>query len=169
MAVLQLQPRQAVAEADVTAKLRQLLPQVYQNIAEVVGAHMGLGIAEDALRRAVGGQGFQYEAVAHVSGAGIQLAVGKRARAALAELDVGLRVQRPGLPEPLHVLCPPLHVPAPFQQDGARAAPGQGQGAEQASGSRAYHDRWDLRRIDGVRQTVRRLADRRDIFIFTAF
>ena len=130
---------------------------------------MGLGIIEDALRRAVGGQGLQYEAVAHVSGAGVQLTVRKGACAALAELDVGLRIQHPGFPEPFHVLRPPLHVPAALQQDGTRAAPGQSQSAEQASGSRAHHDRWDLRRIDGVRQMIRCLADRRDIFIFTAF
>ena len=74
--------------------------------------------------------------MAHIPGAGVQLAVGKGSRAPLAELDVGRGVQRPGGPEPLHILLPPLHVPPPLQQDGRRTAPGQGQGAEEATGPR---------------------------------
>ena len=75
---------------------------------------MGLGVDEDVLRRAVADQGFQNEAVAGVPGAGVQLAVGEGSRAALAKLDIGLQVQPPRFPEPLHILRPPLHIPAPL-------------------------------------------------------
>ena len=135
----QLQARQAAAEADVAAQRQELPPETGEHPAQVVRAHVGLGVPEDGWRRAVGRQGLQNEPVAHVPGAGVQLAVGEGPRAPLAELDVGRGVQPAGGPEPLHVRLPPLHVPPLLQQDGRRAAPGQGQGAEEATGPRAHH------------------------------
>ena len=115
---------------------------------------MGLGVTEDALRRAVGHQLPQDKSVAGVPGAGIQLAVGEGARAPLAELDVGLEIQLAGGPEPLHVLRPLLHRLAPLQQNGSCPAAGQGQGAEQAPRSRAHHHRGNIRRLYRRRQAV---------------
>ncbi len=154
---LQRQTRQAAAEADVAAQLQELPPEAGQGAAQVVRAHVGLGVPEDGLRRAVGGQGLQNEPMAHVPGAGVQLAVGEGPRAPLAELDIGRGVQRPGGPEPLYVLLPPLHIPPPLQQDGRCAAPGQGQGAEEAPGPRAHHHGPGPGGGDGGGQPVDRL------------
>ena len=88
--LLQRQAGDLVAEADVAAQVQKLPPEAGQHPVEVVGAHMGTGVPEDALRRAVGHQLSQDEAVAGVPGAGIQLAIGEGPSAPLAELDVGL-------------------------------------------------------------------------------
>ena len=154
MPLLNLQPRQPVAEADIAAQVLQLPPEGDQGPVEVVGTHVGLGVHQDALRRAVGHQGLQDEAVAGVPGAGVQLPVGEGPGAALAELDVGLRVQGPCGPEPLHVRLAALHVPPPLQQNGPGAAPGQGQGAEEASGPGPHHHRRDGRGLQRHRQAV---------------
>jgi len=71
-----------------------------------IGAYVGLGVREDALRRAAAHQRLHNEPVAHVTGAGVQLPVGKRTGAALAELDVALGVQCAAAPEALHVRLP---------------------------------------------------------------
>ena len=149
-----------MAEADVAAQRLQLPAQADQQGLEVVGAHMGLGLPEDALRRAVAHQGLQDEAVAHVPGAGVQFAVREGPGPALPELDVGGGVQRSGVPEALHVPPPALHVPAPLQEDGPRAAPGQGQGAEQSPRPRSHHHRRRYRRGNRPRQAVGGLLHR---------
>ena len=60
--------------------------------------------------------------MAQVAGTGVQLAVGKCPGAALAELDVALRIQLAGGPETLYILLPLLHALSPLQQNGACAA-----------------------------------------------
>ena len=145
---------QAVLEADVRPQGEKLLPQAHQGDVEIIGTHMGLGVDEDVLRGAALHQRLQNEAVAHVSGAGIELAVRKGAGTALAELHVGAEVQRAGAPEPLHVLLALFHAASPLQQNGLQARPGQHQRGEQASRSRAYHHRGDLGRRLGRGQRI---------------
>ena len=128
--------------------------QGLQGGEEIVRAYMGLGVGQDLLRRAAGGQRLQDEAVAGVLGAGVQLAVGKGPGAAFPELDVAAGVQLPGGPEPLHIGPALLHGPAPLQQDGPQAGPGQHQGGEQSGRSRAHHHWWMLRRRRRRRQEV---------------
>ena len=137
-----LQPR---AEADVRPGSQQLPPQGLQRDVEHIRAHMGLGIGENILRRTAAHQCLHDKAVAQILRAGVQLAVGKRARAALAELDVALRVQQAGAPEAGHVLLALLHRLPPLQQDGPCAAPGQHQRGEQTCRACAHHDRSGVR------------------------
>ncbi len=127
-----------------------------EDLVEVIRAHMGLGVNEDVPRRAAGSQALQDEAVAEVLGAGRQLPVGEGPGPALAELDVGLRVQGPGGPEPLHVRPAGLHRAAPLQEDGPLARLRQRQGGEEPRGARARHHRRNLRRRQGLRQAVGR-------------
>ena len=72
-------------------------------------------------------------------GAGVQLAVGKGAGAALTELHVVLRVQGPAPAEGLHRGSPLLHGLAPLQYDGPCPRPGQHQGGEHARRAEAHH------------------------------
>ena len=115
---------------------------------------MGLGIGENILRRTAAHQCLHDKAVAHILRAGVQLAIGKRARAALAELDVALRVQQAGAPETGHVLLALFHGLTPLQQDGPCAAPGQHQRGEQPRRACAHHDRSDGRGGHGGGQDV---------------
>ena len=68
--------------------------------------------------------------MAQVLCAGVQLAVGKRAGAAFAELHIGLKIQRSAAPEPLHILSALLYASAALEQDGPSAAAGQHQGGK---------------------------------------
>ena len=51
-AVLDIQVRQLAFKADVGPQVQQLLPQSLQGDVKIVGAHVGLGVIEDLLRRA---------------------------------------------------------------------------------------------------------------------
>ena len=126
---------------------------------EKVRAHVGLGVDENVLRRAAGHQRLQNEAVAEVLGAGVQLAVGEGAGAALAELDIGGQVQLSCGPEPLHVRLPLFHRAAPLQQDGPLAGPGQHQSGEESGGPGPRHHGRDRRRRQGSGGRVDRLGD----------
>ena len=99
---------------------------------EHIRPHMGLGVGEDALRRAAGHQLLQNPPVPPVPGAGIQLSVGKSACAPLAKLNVGFRIQWAAPPEGFHVPLPGHGVLPPLQHDGPQAAPGQNKGRKQA-------------------------------------
>lgn len=121
---------------------------------EHIRAHMGLGVHQDALRRAAGRQLLQDPPVPDVSGAGVQLPVGKGPGAALAELYVGLRVQHSGAPEGRHVPLPGHGVLPPLQHDGPQAAPGQNKGREQAPRTGPDDHRRRLGGRQGLRQPV---------------
>ena len=92
--------------------------------------------------------------MADVLGAGVQLAVGKSAGAALAELDVAGEIQFPGGPEPLHIGGTLLHFSPPLQQNGSGSGAGQHQRGKQTRRASAYHHRRQLRRGNGLRQLV---------------
>ena len=102
-------------EADVRPGRLQLLPQGLQGDVELVGAHVGLGVGQNGIRCAAADQRLQNEAVAQVLRAGVQLAVRKGAGAALAKLDIAVRVQRAAGPEALNVHLTVFYRPAALQ------------------------------------------------------
>ena len=102
-------------EAYVRPGRLQLLPQGLQGDVELVGAHVGLGVGQNGIRCAAADQRLQNEAVAQILRAGVQLAVRKGAGAALAKLDVAVRVQRAAGPEALNVRLTVFYRPAALQ------------------------------------------------------
>ena len=86
------------------------LAQILHDRHQLVRADVRLGIVEDIGARARPGKLLEDPADALVFDAGVQLPVGERPRAALAELHVALRVERPGLPEFQHGRVPRLGV-----------------------------------------------------------
>ena len=115
---------------------------------------MGLGVHQDALRRAAGRQLLQNPPVPDVPGAGIQLSVGKSACAPLAELNIGFRIQRAAPQEGFHVPLPGHGVLPPLQHDGPQAAPGQNKGRKQAPRPGPDDHRRRLGGRQGPRQPV---------------
>ena len=158
--VLRADPVQPVTEANVRTVALELPAEILQGDVEIVGAHVGLGVGEDSVRRAAGHHPFQDPPVAQIPGAGVQFSVGEGPGAAFAKLDVGLGVQRPAVPESLHIPDAPLRGLAPLQQDGPSAAQGQDQSGEETRRAGAHHDGPNLRRGDGPGQSVElRLVD----------
>ena len=102
-AVLDFKADQLCLKADRAAQREDLPAQIAHHLTQMIGAHVGLGHEENLLRRAHAMEGLQHMAAAGILDARIELAVGERARAALAELDVALRLQRAAGPEGLHV------------------------------------------------------------------
>ena len=74
-------------------------------------------------------------------GAGGELSVRKGPRAPLAKLHVAGGIQKPRLPEPLHIAGPGIHILAPLQHDAGQSVPGQIQGRKQARGPHPHHHR----------------------------
>ena len=140
-AVFDDKPLKPGTEAHLAPQGDDLLPDAAHHVHQHIGAHMGLGVIGDALRRTVLVKLLQHPAHALVMGAGVQLAVGKGAGAALAELHVILRVQRAALTEGLHGGSPLLHSLPPLQHDGPCSGPGQHQGGEHTRRSKAHHHR----------------------------
>ena len=66
-----LYPLQPMAEADVRPQREELFSHIFQGNMEHIRTHMGLGVHEDALRRAAGNQLLQDEAMARILGAGV--------------------------------------------------------------------------------------------------
>ena len=128
-----------MAEADVAPQGEELPADAFYHLPEKVGAYVGFLLPEDILRGAVLYEFLQDGGDAPIMGAGVQLAVGKGARAPFAELDVGGGVQGFAGPEPLHVRRPLLHRASPLQDDGGKPGPGQKQGGKQPRGTHAHH------------------------------
>ena len=80
-------------KAHLAAEADQLLAEADDGMAQVVGADMGHGVVEDLVGRSVGDEVEEHLAGAVVLGAGVELAVRKSSRAALAELDIALGVE----------------------------------------------------------------------------
>ena len=115
---------------------------------------MGLGIHQNGFRSAAGNQCFQNEAMAGITGAGIQLSVRKGACAALAELDIGFRTEQPRLPESGYIGAALLHRQAPLQKNGMQTAFGQHQSGKQPGGSRPDHHGGRVRRRERGGQRI---------------
>ena len=156
-------------KAHLRAQRQQLPPQVLQHDIQLVRADVGLGVDQNVGVRAVFDETLQDPAVARVAPAGVELAVRERARAALAELDVGPRVERTRFPKRLHVALALLDAFAALQQNRPCAALRQHQRTEQSRRPRADDDRTHLRRGDRLRQRVDDGRVARNVLIFAAF
>ncbi len=133
--------RQGAAEAYITTETDDLFPDVLDHFDKVVRADVGVVRVEDGLRRAEADEVRHDLVLAGVLDAGGQFAVRERAGAAFAELDVRRGVERPVLPEVLHVLRAGVGVVAALEDDGSQARFRQGQGTEHARGAEAHDDR----------------------------
>ena len=120
-----LERSEPVAEAHVAAQGDELLPHPAHHLPEHVRADVGLVRPADVLRRTVRHQRFQHGVDASVVGAGGQLAVGERPRAAFAELHIGRLIQLTGAPEALHVPGALLHRLSPLQHHRGHTGAGE--------------------------------------------
>ena len=105
-------------------------------------ADMGFAGGEDFLRRAGFdelGEQFAGE-MAGVLDAGVELAVGEGAGAALAELDVGFGVEDAAAPQAPGVAGAFADQFAAFEDERPKTHLGQGQGGQQAAGAGADDD-----------------------------
>ena len=133
--------RQGTAEPYIAAETDDLFSDVLDHFDEVVRADVGVVRVEDGLRRAEADEVRHDLVLTGVLDAGGQLAVGERAGAAFAELDVRGSVEAAVLPEVLHVLRAGVGVVAALEDDGLQACFREGQGAEHAGGAEAHDDR----------------------------
>ena len=143
------------------AKAKDFLAHGLDNAHQLVRADMRLGIHQDLLRRAEAHERAQDVLAARVLGAGVQLAVGERACAALAELDVGGRLEC-GLavfPVRLHVARARVHVLTAFEHDGACAGLRQRQRGEQAGRTETHDDGPEGGHSAQLRDGRRRIGD----------
>ena len=130
---------------------------------------MGFCVDENIFTRTEADEFLQNEAVARIFRAGVELAVGKRACAALAELDIGGRVERTGRPEALHVALALFDTLSAFEQNRPCAAAGEDERAEQTARSRADDNGTHRRRFDALGQNVALGDIARDVFIMAVF
>ena len=106
---------------------------------------MGFGAVKNFFRRTVADKLRQDFALAVIFGAGIQFAVGKRARAAFAELHVGLGVQAAGQKEIFDRLLPFFNLFPAFDDKRTKPRTREHQRRKHAGGSKAHHDRAERR------------------------
>ena len=140
-------------KAHFSAETPDLLADRAHGLREPVGSDVRLRLEEDFLRRAVLGERLQDKKDALVLCAGIQLAVRKRAGAALAELHVAFAVERAVLPEALHGVLPVLDRAAALHDDRPQPGAGQQEAGEHAGRPEADDDRTQGQRA-GLRHFV---------------
>ena len=128
-------------KAHLAAKALYFAPDALNDAAQPVGAHMGLLLPCHLGRRAVRKQCLFYKGAQRVVDARCQLAVGKSARAALAELDVRLRLQSARLLKGRHRSGALFHGGAALQHKGGKARLRQHQRCEQPRGPKPAHHR----------------------------
>ena len=148
VSILRGQPRHAVAEAHLAAAVDDLAPEILHDLDEHVRADVGLGVVGDVLRRAVRRELREHEADARVVRAGVELAVGERARAALAELHVALRVERPARAKRRDLRTARLRVRPALEHDGPCACAREQQRCEHPRRAEAHDHGARLRRRD---------------------
>ena len=102
-------------EAYVRPGRLQLLPQGLQGDVELVGAHVGLGIGQNGIRCAAADQRLRMKRWRRSFVPVFSLPSEKAAGAALAELDIAVRVQRAAGPEALNVHLTVFYRPAALQ------------------------------------------------------
>ena len=139
--LLDRQSAQAGPITDRAAERGDLFAHVPDDLMQHVGPQMGLRVICHALRRAEVAEGLKDEGDAAVMGARGELAVGKGARAAGAELDVAVRVQRPGLPESPNGGRPRVHIPAALEHHRAQSGARKQQRGKEPSRAEADHHR----------------------------
>ena len=132
MAILRLKSRQARAEADFAAEAQHLFPQVLNDVEQHICPDVRFGVVEDLLLRTEAYKLLKHPAAALVLRAGVELAVGKRTCAALAELDVALGVQRAATPEALDLFPAQRCGVAALEHEGPQPRLRQHEGGEHA-------------------------------------
>ena len=139
--ILDAQAGKSGLKAHLAAQADDLPAQVANHCAQVIGADVGLGLVEDFLRCAHAVEGFQHLAAALILDAGVELAIGKGACAALAKLHVAGGVERSARPEGLHIRRTGIHIPAPFDHQRLQPRLRQAQRGEQARRAHAADHR----------------------------
>ena len=134
------QPIKARKEPHLSPGLLDGPTQVAHDVDEQVGADMGLGVHEDVRRRAGLHEGLQHMADMGRFDARVQLAVGKRARTALTELDIRALIERGTGIEGLDDFHAIAHGSTPFHYQRTQSGPRQIQRAEQPRRPRPDYD-----------------------------
>ena len=119
------EPRELCSKAHLAAEPDDGFPYALHDVYENIRADMGLCVIEYALRRAVAHELFEHPADALVPDAGVQLAVGKGTRSALAELHVALGVESAARAEGLHRFPAAFRVLPALEDDGPQPRLGQ--------------------------------------------
>ena len=125
LAIFSLQPGERGVEVHLAAQRLDLFADGGDHAAQQVGAHMGLLLPRDLCRGTVLQKHLGDKITQFIPDAGGQLAIRESARAALAELDVGVGVQLAGGRKVLHRLHTGIQRRAALQHDGAVALPCQ--------------------------------------------
>ena len=123
------------------AQAHDLLPDGAHHGGQAVRAHVRARFPQNLLRRAEAGQRFQHFAAVDVLDAGIELAIGKRPGAALAELHVALRIERSAVPEGVDVARALVHAFAALDDQRGKAHACKRQRREQPRRAEADHQR----------------------------
>ena len=136
------QPR---AEAHFTAQFENAHAHGFDHAAELIRADVRLCVDENVMRRAETDESAQNMFAARVFRAGVELAVGERARAALAELHVGRRGESlcTARPVSVNVAGADIHILTALKHDGACACFGQRQRGEQPGRAETDDNRAD--------------------------
>ena len=108
-------------EANLAAEALDLHADGGNHAAELVRTDVGLGVDNGFLRRAEAREDAKRLVAKRVLDARGELAIRKCARAALAEHNVALRVERPARPETFDIPLPLGNLPAALKHDGAVA------------------------------------------------
>src|SRR3989344_385420 len=152
-------------EANLAAEFEDFLAKISHDLDQPQRADVLLADVNDFFQRARVHEVFQYltDMMPAILDAGMELAVGERTRADLAELHVGFRIEVALAPEAPHVLRAVAHALAAFQNQRPEAHARQRQPGEQATGTGADDDgpRFDIcRRLNRVMiGLVRRFPD----------
>ena len=145
--VFSLQSGERGVEVHLAAQRFDLLADGGNDTAQQVGAHMGLLLPCDLCRGTVLQKHLGDKITQFIPDAGGQLAIREGARAALAELDVGVGVQLTGGGKVLHRLHTGIQRRAALQHDGAVALPCQQQGRKQPRRAQSAHHRAVRKRL----------------------
>ena len=130
-------------KTDFSAQGKNAGAHVLDHLDQAESADVRLAQVENFFRRA-GAYEFLHDLasqVARVLDLAVELAVGKRAGAAFAELDVGFRIQHLLAPQSPGVLGPFAHGLAAFENDRAKAHLCQNQSGHQSARAEADDDR----------------------------
>ena len=141
MAILDQQVAHAALEAHLAAERDDARAQALHHLDQLEGADMGVRMHQDFRRRSGLHELFHHLAaqVAGILDLTVELAVGKRAGAALAELDVRLGMQHLAPPQAPGVLGASAHLPAALQHDRTKTHLRQHQGGKDAAGAKPHH------------------------------
>ena len=102
---------------------------------------------------AVRGERFEHGLAQRIADARGQLAVRVRARAALAELDIAVRVERAAAPERIYRPVALVHIAAALEYDRAEAVPGERVRREQSGRAETHDDRTVRKALFAVRNS----------------